>query len=159
MGSMARIVPSELAPSEAVHYTFGEAEFDLGGKSDKAAFETTDRELLTNALAHPWLHVEFDEAEQLGGEFIDNQVHAEDDPFSAVGPGANDAFDPEKIKAAEEAKGTLVDRVALNAGLDQDEPVFHGSVAVTVAADDEHEPAKSASNFDQPDAGSTKDNK
>lgn len=156
---MAKIVLSELAPAEAVHFSFAEGEFTLGGKSDAKAFETTDRALLSNAAGHPWLDVQYDESEAVDPTFVDNQVRPEDDVLSASGPRANDAFDPEKIKAAEDAKREAVSQpVAIEAGLDQTEEISLGDVAETVAADDAHEGAKSAAAF-TPSTSGKDDNK
>lgn len=54
---MAKIVHSEAAPAEAVHYALAGVEFDLEGD---AVFETDDREVIRNAEGHPWLHVDED---------------------------------------------------------------------------------------------------
>jgi len=135
---MAKIVFSQDAPSgETVHFTFPEGEFDLGGKSK--SYTSKDRALLNSASGHPWLDVEYDEAEEYAGSFVDTQVRPEDDPLSAVGPNAGIAFDPKEIKKIEDAKaeargaGT---HVAIDAGLDQDTKVSTGDVAETVAAAD-----------------------
>lgn len=145
---MAKIVLSDLAPAEAIHFSLGNAELDLGGKSGKKSHETLDRELLSNAAAHPWLTVETDPGEEAGGQFADPHVAPVDDLQSAANQRAADPFDPAKVRAAEEAKRTEAAAVvAIEAGLDQSEPVKAGDVAETLAADDTHEPAKSAANF------------
>lgn len=145
---MAKIVLSDLAPAEAIHFSLGNAEIDLGGKSGKQSVETDDRELLSNAVAHPWLTVEVDPAEEAGGQFADPHVPAEEDPQSAANQRAHDAFDVEKIRATEEAKHPEAEApVAIESGLDQTTEVKVGDVAETVAADETHEPAKSAANF------------
>jgi len=145
---MAKIVPSDLAPAEAVHYSLGAVEFDLGGKSDAKSFETTDRAALSNAESHPWLTVEYDEAEAIDPAFYAPKVRPEDDVLSEFGPRANDAFDPEKVKAAlEDARAGRVAPLAVESGTDQSEEVTSGPVAETLAADDSHQPAKSARNF------------
>src|SRR4051812_9615905 len=111
---MAKIVPSDLAPDEAVHYSLGAVEFDLGGKSDAKAYETHDRSVLSNAEAHPWLEVEYDAVEAIDPAFYDTQVKPEDDVLGALGPRANDAFDPDKIKAALEARQSETAPVAID---------------------------------------------
>lgn len=132
---MAKIVPSDNAPSETVHYTFAGAEFDLGGsgKGSKRAYESTDPTILSNAEAHPWLAVERPEVQPVSGAYVE-QIAPEDDPLSAVNDNAND---PEAVKATEDAK--LTDSggspTAVDAGLDQDKVVETGGVAETIAAD------------------------
>jgi hypothetical protein len=117
---MAKIVHSDDAPTEAVHYSLAGVEFDLGGKSDAAAYETDDAEVISNAAVHPWLAVEFDPVD----------VAAE---TAATDDDAN------------------LNRTALDAGLDQNESVSieAGNVVIaeTLAADDDHDAAKSARNF------------
>lgn len=49
------LVPSDLAPAEAVHYTFSTAEFDLGGRTKK--YVTDDLDVVREASTHPWLSV------------------------------------------------------------------------------------------------------
>lgn len=130
---MAKIVSSEAAPSEAVHYTFAGAEFDLGsGKS--ASFETNDLGVLQAAESHPWLTVEYPEVEMIAGEFRE-QVKPEDDPLSFVNYKGND---PEVVKADAEArlKAESAQPVAIEAGLDQTKKVVTGDVAETLAAVD-----------------------
>ena len=55
---MAKIVHSDAAPSEAVHYSLANVEFELGGR--KKSYSTDDAGVLSNAEAHPWLRVERD---------------------------------------------------------------------------------------------------
>ena len=150
---MAKIVLSELAPSEAIHFSLANAEFDLGGKSDAKAFETDDRVVIDNAVAHPWLDVEFPAVEEVAFEALDTRIPAADDSQGMYGPHANDAFDPELIKAAEEAKiQDTPQPLAIDSGLDQDKEVkTESGAAETLAADETHEPAKSARNFDTGD--------
>lgn len=127
---MAKISHSEAAPSEAVHYSFAAAEFDLGGKSK--VFETDDASIISEAMAHPWLSVEVDPATVVQGAYVE-QIRPEDDPMSRVNSIAND---PEAVKAAEEAKAEAwTQPVAIEAGLDQSKPVEVGQVAFTLAAD------------------------
>jgi hypothetical protein len=105
---MAKIVHSDLAPDELVHYSFGGAEFDLGG-SAKKSFESDDREVISNAQAHPWLTV---------------------------------VVTPVKPDAPAEDLTPDVSPLAVDAGLDQNKSVTTDGVAETIAADDDHEPAK-----------------
>lgn len=131
MMSMAKIVHSEAAPSEAVHYTFVGVEFDLGGR--KKSYETDDAAVLSNAEAHPWLTVERETVEPIQGAYVE-QLRPEDDHLSSLNSKAND---PEAVRAAEEAKREAADNpVAIEAGKDQTEVVETGGVAETVAAVD-----------------------
>jgi hypothetical protein len=145
---MAKIVLSDDAPNEAIHFSLAQVEFDLGGKSDKGAFETSDPVVLADAAAHPWLSVERD-AEDVYQPSAPSFLRPEDDVLSAVN---SVAFDPEAIRAVEEGKiAADQNRLAIDAGLDQNKPVSTDtptfSVAETLAADDDHEAAKSAKNF------------
>lgn len=131
---MARILPSDNAPSEAVHYSLAGVSFDLGGsgKGTKKTYETTDPTVITNAEAHPWLTVERDEVEVVKGSYYE-PLAPEDDVLSAVNSRAND---PDAVREAEEAKVAAVeDPTAINAALDQDKPVETGGVNETLAAD------------------------
>lgn len=131
---MATIVPSELAPDEAVHYSLGGVEFDLGGKNS-TPYTTDERDLLANAESHPWLSVQYDAEDSVEPAFREPSVLPQDDILSAQGPHANDAFDPALIEAAEAAKWNgAVEPVAIDAGLDQSEPVVVDGVAETLAA-------------------------
>jgi hypothetical protein len=58
MTLMATISHNDLAPAEAVHYSLAGAEFDLEGSD---TFETDDHEVIRNAVAHPWLQIEYAE--------------------------------------------------------------------------------------------------
>lgn len=130
---MAKIVLSDTAPSEAVHFVFGGAEFDLGG-SKKKTYETDDADVLSNAEAHPWLTVQRDPVETIQGAYVD-QIAPKDDPFAVEGQPI-DPNDPDAARAAEAKKaadaGTLV---AIEAGETQTEVVTAGPVAETLAAD------------------------
>lgn len=147
-----KIVLSDLAPNEPVHFDLAGEEFTLGGGGD-ASHETTNREVLGNAEIHPWLRVEYPAVEGV----VSPQRwmladHPEQDGMSARGPNADDPYDPEKVREAEEEKaGAAVSPLAVDANLDQDEPesVKAGEVevAVTLAADEEHEAAESADAF------------
>lgn len=154
---MARITHNDLAPSEVVHYDLSGVEFELGG-SGKASFETDDRNVLANASVHPWLNVEYDKVALVAGEPRRTLADRPDlDPMSGVGPNAGVAFDPEEIRKVEEPKREMdLNRLAIDAQLDQNEAQSVGNpdtgeVAVTLAADDTHEPAKSAKAFEQTD--------
>lgn len=125
---MAKIVHSEQAPAEAVHYTFAGVEFDISGKG---SYETTDPVVIGAAEAHPWLTVKRDPEELIQGAYRE-QVAPEDDPLSAVTSKAND---PEAAAAAQ-AEADAVQPVALDAGQTQTEVVETGGVAETLAADD-----------------------
>jgi hypothetical protein len=139
---MAKIVLSDQAPSgESIHFSIGGVDFDLGGsgKGTKKSYETTDRTVLSNAEATPWLSVEYDEAEQVVYERPDTRVAPEDDAQSILGPNANIPFDPEEIRKVEEQKAEDAGLIpAFDANKDQDKPVVTGDVvAETVAATDD----------------------
>ena len=128
---MAKIVSSEAAPSEAVHYTFGGVEFDLGG-SGKKTFETDDVAVLREAESHPWLSVDWPKVDVVQGVYVE-QVDPKDDPLSWVNNVGND---PEAAQAAEDAKvADDAAPVAVEAGLTQTKVVTTDGVAETLAAD------------------------
>lgn len=134
------IVPSDLAPSEVVHYSFAGVEFDLGGsgKGSVKKYETSDPSVVSNASVHPWLTVEAP-SEDATPAFLETLVRPEDDTQGALGPNAGDAFDQEKIAAIEDAKAQNVGLVvAVDAGLDQGEEHTNddGTVAETLRAAD-----------------------
>lgn len=138
MPTVPTIRLSDDAPAEAVHFTFFADEFDLEGSG---TYETSDEIVLGNAEGHPWLVVERPEVEQVSGDFFD-QLSPKDDHLSSVG-GIN-ANDPEEIRKAEEGKLIAAGQpVAIEAGLDQKEPVVTSGIAETVAAIDETPPARS----------------
>lgn len=144
---MAKITLSDLAPSEAVHFSFGEDDFTLGGKSDAKSYESTDRALLSNAVAHPWLEVEYD-AGDAAPVYPDTTLSPTEDQQSALGPVANVPFDVAAIKELEDSKHPdEVATLAIDAGLDQDEKLVEGDAAKTLAADPTHTSAKSAAAF------------
>jgi hypothetical protein len=134
---MAKIVLSDLAPAEQVHFSFSGVEFDLSGKK---TYESDDSSVLTNAEVHPWLDVKYEAADVVQGEFHD-QLAPEDDPFSSK--GGSKANDPEAARIELESRWDLQDhtdepvRVAIDAGLMQTEVVVTGGVAETLAADPE----------------------
>lgn len=131
---MATIKSSDLAPSEAVHYSLANSEFDLGG-SGKKTFDTTDADVIANALAHPWLIVEYPKADAPVGVYV-NQIDPKADPLSARFEGTiEDADRPDSA-----GETTPIESVAVDAGEDQGEIVKSGRVAETLAAADAIEP-------------------
>jgi hypothetical protein len=140
---MAKVTLSELAPDELVRFYGWQVEFELGG-SAKSSLETDDRTVIGYAEAHPWLSVEYPKGEQQKYALDTLAEHPERDALSGFGPDAGVPFDPEEIKKVEEAKVNERPRVAIDAGLDQGKSIEVGDhVAVTLAADDEHDAAKS----------------
>lgn len=132
---MAKIVHSEAAPSEAVHYSFAGVEFDLGGR--KKGYDSDDPTVLANAESHPWLRVERPEVEVVAGAYVE-QLSPEEDHLTAAGHEI-DPNDPAEAKRAEEAKvENNITPVAIDSGLDQDEVVETDGVAQTIAADKEN---------------------
>lgn len=129
MVPMAKIVHSDAAPAESVHYTFAAGEFDISGKK---AFTTKDPSLVAEAQVHPWLDVKIDEADLVIGSYVET-VKPEDDPLSAVNSIAND---PDEARKAEAAKAADFNPVALDAGEVQTQVVETGGVAETLAADE-----------------------
>lgn len=129
---MAKIVLSDVAPKDDT------LSFSLGQESGiEVPYETDDRELLANANAHPWLEVEYDETQEAGGVFIDNQLSPADDHLSAVNDHSND---PDAVRAEIERRLAEVEDptpLAVRSGLDQNEPVSVGPVALTLAADED----------------------
>lgn len=126
---MAKIVASKIAPDEEFTVSVGAGLVKPGDTSD-------DRQLLIEAEAHPWLDVEYDEVEMLGGDVIPPSVDPKKDPLSIQGPQAALPFDPEAVKA-DTAKVLGVGQLApaaIDAGLDQDKSVTAGPVAKTVQA-------------------------
>lgn len=152
---MAKIVHSDLAPDEVVHYDLAGVEFELGG-SGKSSFETENRVVLGSAEVHPWLNVEYPKVDVIAGKPRTTLAdHPELDPLSGFGPDAGVPYDADAIKAIEESKAAAyVNPLAIDANLDQSEAVTVGEggaqpVDVTLAADEDHEPAKSAKAFHQ----------
>lgn len=148
---MAKVTLSDLAPTELVRFNGWKVDFELGG-SGKASLDTDDRDVIRFAEEHPWLDVEYPKPEPAAVVSRNTLAeHPELDALSGYGPNAGDPFDPEKVRETEEAKAVdLGDRVALDLTLDQGEPVEVGVVgddgqgtAVTLAADEDHDPAKS----------------
>lgn len=132
MVPMAKIVHSEAAPAEAVHYSFAGVEFDLSGKK---SYESDDPIVLANAAAHPWLSVQYPAVDVVAGAYVE-QLAPEADHLSAAGQKVN-PNDPEVARAAEEAKRESTDNpVAIDAGETQTKAVETDGVAETLAADD-----------------------
>lgn len=140
---MAKIVSSDLAPSEAVHYVLGNTEFDIGGsgKGSSKSYETDDPVVLSDAEVHPWLAVEYDPVEQVAGAYVE-QLAPQNDHLSVLGETVH-PNDPDAAQAAEEAKAEAVGDTltAVEAGKPQTEAVTAGgqgdapAVAETLAAD------------------------
>lgn len=134
---MAKIVLSDTAPNEAKSFSLANANFDV-------PYDTTDPVVIANALAHPWLDVEFPKPFEVEGQFREPSVRPEDDALSSFNSVAND---PAAVKAHFESLAEEVDTtpLAVDAGLDQDKPVTVGEgeneVAVTLAADDDADSA------------------
>lgn len=126
---MAKIVHSETAPSEAVHYTFAGVEFDLSGKK---SYATHDADVIGAASAHPWLKVVLEDERGVEPQYVD-QIDPKDDPLSAANSVGNDT---EKALAFEASKrDEEAPLVAIDAGATQTEAITTGDVAETLAAD------------------------
>jgi hypothetical protein len=126
---MAKIELSDVAPKDAKSFSLANTNFEV-------PYETNDPVVLSNADAHPWLVVTREEV-LIEGSFRDTQVKPEDDPLSLQNSVAND---PDAVRAALEGDEADVTPLAVQSGLDQDEPETAGEgdseVAVTLAADD-----------------------
>lgn len=157
---MAKVTLSDLAPDEVVRFNGWKVDLELGG-SGKASVETDDPVVINYAEMHPWLSVEYPVATEQEMYGLNGLAeHPELDGLSGEGPNARDPFDPEKIKEVEDAKEN--DRpqpLAIDAGLDQGEEVEVGvvgdgkvveGVAVTLAADEAHDPKKGPSRASKP---------
>jgi hypothetical protein len=129
---MATIVPNDSAPADLSTVSLANEVLDLSGGS----VESEDREVLAAAEVHPWLAVEYPEVEANEAEAVRvESVRYEDDALSAPN---SVAFDPDEVRAVEDAKREVaLGRTALEAGLDQGEPVVEGGVAYTLAADED----------------------
>lgn len=138
---MATIRPNDNAPAEDVKYIFPTVTFDL---APGGSYDTEDRDAMAAAEAHPWLEVEYPVVEEAGVTRVSRSVPPAEDPYSAqyAGPGANAAFDPEKVREAEAAKAEAsVQPLAVESGLDQSEAVEEGGVAETLAVERDETPA------------------
>lgn len=123
---MAKIVLSDAAPEDAVHFSLGQFEIDV-------PHDTRNRDLISDAVAHPWLNVEYDEVEVLGGEGP-STANLANDPLAAGNDVSND---PEAVQAELDRREAEKAPLAVDAALDQDEPQTAGPVAITLAADDD----------------------
>jgi hypothetical protein len=140
---MAKVTLSEVAPDELVRFYGWQVEFELGGSAAKS-LDTDDRAVLAYAEEHPWLSVEYPKGVQQSYSLDTLAEHPERDALSGQGPDAGVPFDPEEIRKVEEAKVNERPRVAIDAGLDQSKSIEVGDhVAVTLAADADHDAAKS----------------
>ena len=127
---MATIVPSKQHPDEEVLHQLAQDSFklDSGG-----SYETDDRAVISNAIAHPWLEVEYPDLE-VEAHYRPDSIEPSKD---ALGADKSIAFDPDKIaEALEEAEEAVESPVAIESGLDQDREVEKGGIAFTLAADD-----------------------
>ena len=129
---MATIRTNDNAPADSVKYVFPLETFDLAPGGE---FETKNRDTIASAHSHPWLVVEEETVDELGGgDWERRSVPYEEDVLAA--PNSK-AFDVEAIKAdREEQRDVVVNHTAIQAGLDQGESVEVADVAFTVAADE-----------------------
>lgn len=131
---MVTITHSDAAPTEPVNYSFSGINFEIKGKDGK--YETDDPFVISNALVHPWLHVEFPKPELVKGAYV-QQLLPKDDAMSAINDKSND---PAEVRKTEEAKASEMQQpVAIDAGLDQTEAVTVEAppappVAITIEA-------------------------
>lgn len=128
---MAKIVPSKNAPSEDFTVTFG-----VGQVKSTEPLETTNTDLIAEAQNHPWLDVEYDEVEILGGEVVPPAVDPAKDPLSAQNPDNQHLNDPDVVRAAR-AEADALAPAAIDPVLDQDKTKVEGGVAKTVASVEE----------------------
>lgn len=127
-----KIVLSELAPADAKFFSLANDEIEV-------PFETNDTEIISNAVAHPWLDVEREES-------VDDFDAGSRTTFPADDPDLSKANDPEAVAAEREAREVeFAHATAIDAGLDQGDVEFVGDedheVAVTLAADDSRDDA------------------
>lgn len=130
---MPTIKHSDAAPNEAVGYALANVNFSLG--DGEAGYETDDRSVISAAEAHPWLTVEYPEADEAAdyGRYGPSVDPDED----VLGAARSVAFDLDEVREVEEAKRIVAtSHTAIEAGLDQGEPAEVGGVAVTLAADE-----------------------
>lgn len=134
---MATITTNDHAPDAEAVYSLPGAEFTL---SPGGSYETDDRAVLNEAEVHPWLAVEYNAAEAAEPTFRPDSIPADED---ALGAARSEAFDPEAIARDREAvlgDGKDHAGLAVDAGLDQGEPVNPTSdLATTLAGDDDFE--------------------
>jgi len=153
---MATITTNDYAPDEKAKYILPLETFDLGPGD---SFETTNRNTISNAEAHPWLAVEYPEYDELSeGGRESKSVAPEDDVLSAEN---SLAFDPDQVRK-DNAESQVTAPTAIEAGLDQGESVEVKDIAVTLTAADENvaeaEAEVEAANddTDEPKKGSSK---
>lgn len=129
---MAKIVHSDLAPEGKITYNIGQVTFDL---TASGSYESDDPAVISSALSHPWLKVEYDKATVIEPHFRSVGVPPADDALAGVN---SVAFDPKEIqKALDAAAEVEVAQTAIDAGEDQGEVIVEGGVAQTLAADKE----------------------
>lgn len=129
---MPKIVLSDKAPKSAKRLTFSVA----GAEPFEAPFETDSPIALANAAAHPWLEVEYDEAAVVDPPSYKPDVDPTKDRQSIQFAGK-----VKEVPAEDDVDDTPL---AVEAGLDQNKEVTEGDVALTVAADDDTPPRKTA---------------
>ncbi len=126
---MPKIVLSDLAPSDAKHFSLANDSFDV-------PFETDDVSVIANATAHPWLKVELPKTKVKESAPIDRQVAPEDDQQSASFKGKRDTS-----SAADAGPANVV---AIDAGLNQKKSVEEDGVSQTLKAAADEVPAAPA---------------
>src|SRR4051794_36556247 len=110
---MATIRPNDNAPAEDVKYLLGNAVVDL---AEGGTYETDDRYVIAAAEAHPWLAVEFPDAEELGEVRVSKSVPYSEDVLAA--PNSK-AFDYDALLDEQKTQQAVLDsRLAVDAGLD-----------------------------------------
>lgn len=92
---MAKIVLSDAAPEDVGTFSLGNAE------PFEAPYETHDRDVLANARAHPWLTVEADEVEEVGGLELDTRLTPAEDHLSSLNDHSNE---PDVVRAENERR-------------------------------------------------------
>jgi hypothetical protein len=137
---MAKIVLSDDAPQDAKKFSLANAEIEV-------PYETDDSQILGDAGAHPWLDVEYAAVDVVGGVHF-TPLDPKDDVLSSVNSIANN---PDEARKANEARNLeVLNRTALDAGLDQGKVVEvkagDVTIAETVAAEQKAaaKPAKTA---------------
>jgi hypothetical protein len=127
---MATIRPNDNAPADSVNYIFPLETFELAAGG---SYETENQNTISAAVSHPWLEVEYPEMPELSVADVVRGVPYEKDVLAA--PNSL-AFNADAVRQAiEERKREADSHTALDAGLDQGEPVETGGVAETLAAD------------------------
>lgn len=132
---MATIRPNEHAPNEDITYILPTATFELGVGGE---YETDDRAVLSAAVDHPWLEVEFPAVDETIYQAPSKRVPAEEDPLSSLNDRSND---PAAVEETERSKySATAAPLAVESGLDQSEVVRDETerVDLTLAAADQH---------------------